>query len=58
MNKNNEIIKEEVTVMFEDILHLVQVAVPGDRWFAIRSKILKKGNDCIRNLQKRIGKEE
>ena len=58
MESINSIIEKEVTNMFEGILDFVHVAIPIDRWPQMRSKILKKGNDCIRNLQRQLGEEE
>ena len=44
-------ISKEVTKMFESMLDYAQVAVPTkDTFQVLRSKILRAGNDCIRNL--------
>jgi hypothetical protein len=43
-------ITQEIQQLFEGILDFVQVAVPEDRWKPLRSKILRLGNNCIRNL--------
>ena len=42
-------IRMEITIFMEGTLDLIQVAVPEDRWKPMRSKILRLGNDCIRN---------
>lgn len=45
------VISKEVTKMFESILDYTQVAVPAKEPFqALRSRILRAGNDCIRNI--------
>ena len=44
-------INKEVTKMFEAILDYTQVACSNKETFqALRSRILRSGNDCIRNL--------
>jgi len=43
-------IKNEITQMFESALDYAQVAVPPQNWNQLRSKILRVGNNCIRNL--------
>ena len=50
-------IKKEITIFMEGTLDLIQVAVPEDRWKPMRSKILRLGNDCIRNLSHFIDNE-
>jgi len=53
--KMNHMVKEEVTKMFEKILDYAEVAVPNsDQYKKLRSKILRVGNNCIRNIQKDI----
>ncbi len=54
IKKLNETIKDEVTYMFEQALDFAQVACPESNFRALRSKILRVGNNCIRNIQKRI----
>lgn len=45
--------EEEVTSLFEQVLDYAQVACPHkDTYAALRSKILRVGNNCIRNLKK------
>lgn len=47
--------KNEITVLFEKALDYAQIACPSpDVYKALRSKILRVGNDCIRNLEKRL----
>lgn len=44
-------VKKEVTLMFESILDYTQVACSDPNTFkALRSKILRAGNDCIRSI--------
>jgi hypothetical protein len=46
---------QEITVMFESILDYVQVACPTkDTYSVLRSKILRVGNNCIRNIKRRV----
>ena len=46
---------EEITGLFEQSLDYVQVACPTkDTYKVLRSKILRAGNDCIRNAAKII----
>jgi hypothetical protein len=48
-------IKEEVTSLFEKVLDYAQVACPTpDTFKVLRSKVLRVGNDCIRNLQRKV----
>lgn len=48
-------ISEEVTIMFEKILDYAEVAVPNnDQYKKLRSKVLRVGNNCIRNIGKEI----
>lgn len=49
---NNEL-AEEVTKLFEQVLDYAQVACPRDTYQALRSKILRVGNNCIRNIKKK-----
>lgn len=45
--------EDEVTKLFEQVLDYAQVACPNkDTYAALRSKILRVGNNCIRNLKK------
>lgn len=55
--KMDNMIKDEVTKMFEKVLDYAEVAVPNsDQFKKLRSKILRVGNNCIRNIQKDIEK--
>lgn len=48
---------EEVTKLFHIALDYAQVACPTqDIFLALRSKILRSGNNCIRNLKHNIDK--
>jgi len=48
-------ISNEITDLFEKILDYAEVAVPnGDQYKKLRSKILRIGNNCIRNISKEI----
>lgn len=52
------VMEEEVTYMFEQILNYTEVAVPNrDQYNRLRSKILRLGNDCRRNLRKSIERD-
>jgi len=49
----------EVTKLFHTALDYAQVACPTqDVFLALRSKILRSGNDCIRNLKQDIDRYE
>lgn len=53
--KLNRAISEEITVLFEKVLDYAEVAVPNnDQYKKLRSKILRVGNNCIRNVRKEI----
>lgn len=54
---SNEDVKREVTLFMEKALDYAQVAVHKDNWPALRSKILRCGNDCLRNLLDLAGEE-
>ena len=55
--KMDNMIKDEVTKMFEKVLDYAEVAVPNNEQYKkLRSKILRVGNNCIRNIQTDIGK--
>ncbi len=50
-----KMISDEVTTLFEKVLDYAEVAVPNsDQYKKLRSKILRVGNNCIRNLDKEI----
>ena len=50
-------IKKEITKMFEYVLDMAQVAIPPDNYKVFRSRVLRAGNDCIRNLSHFIDNE-
>jgi len=52
--KLKEMIAQEVTAMFEATLDFAQVACPEANFKPLRSKILRVGNNCIRNISKNI----
>jgi hypothetical protein len=52
--KLKDLIKEEVTSMFEQALDFAQVACPEPHYRPLRSKILRVGNNCIRNINTKI----
>lgn len=54
MNKLKAVVKDEITTMFEQTLDFCQVACPEPHFRQLRSKILRVGNNCIRNLHKKI----
>ena len=48
-------IKNEVTQLFEAVLDYAQVACPSPPTYnALRAKILRVGNNCIRSLHKKV----
>ena len=48
-------VSEEVTTLFEKVLDYAEVAVPNaEQYKKLRSKILRVGNNCIRNVSKEI----
>lgn len=47
--------EEEITKLFEQALDYAQVACPTqDTYKVLRAKILRAGNNCIRNVKKRL----
>jgi hypothetical protein len=53
--KLNRAIADEITAMFEKILDYAEVAVPNqEQYKKLRSKVLRVGNNCIRNISKEI----
>ena len=53
--KLQKLIHSEVTGMFESVLDYVQVACPTqDTYKVLRSKILRVGNNCIRNINRKV----
>lgn len=62
-NKSREKLKRlvdaEVTDMFESVLDYAQVACPNsDTYKVLRSKILRVGNNCMRNIKDQLNKYE
>jgi len=54
-DKLNRLVEIEITDMFEQILDYAQVACPtNDTYKVLRSKILRVGNNCIRNIKKKL----
>jgi hypothetical protein len=49
-----KVMESEITHLFEQALDYAHVACPKDHYPALRSKILRVGNNCIRNLRKRM----
>jgi hypothetical protein len=48
-------LESEVTTLFEQALDYAQVACPTqDTYKVLRSKILRVGNNCIRNMKKKV----
>lgn len=48
-------IEAEITGLFEQVLDYSQVACPTkDTYSVLRSKILRVGNNCIRNVRKNL----
>lgn len=53
--KLNKALSAEITTLFEKALDYAEVAVPNnDQYKKLRSKILRVGNNCIRNVRKEI----
>lgn len=54
MRKLKDMVKEEITFMFEQALDFAQVACPEPHFKPLRSKILRVGNNCIRNINRKL----
>jgi hypothetical protein len=52
--KLKDVISQEITAMFEAALDFAQVACPEPNFKPLRSKILRVGNNCIRNIHKSV----
>jgi len=53
--KLNRLVEDEITKMFEQVLDYAQVACPTNETYKVlRSKILRIGNNCIRNIHKKL----
>ena len=48
---DKEQIVDEITKFMEGTLDYAQLVCPGDHWKPLRSKILRLGNNCIRNIK-------
>lgn len=44
--------RKEITQMMENTLNFAEVACPREQFKALRSKILRACNDCMRNMEK------
>ena len=54
-DKLKSFIHEEITKLFSSVLDYTEVAVDGkERYMNLRSKILKVGNDTIREIKKEL----
>lgn len=54
-DKLKRLIEKEITAMFEKVLDYAQVACPTpDTYKVLRSKILRVGNNCIRNMNTQL----
>lgn len=54
-DKLMKFVKDEVTAMFEKILDYADVAVSNsDQFKKLRSKVLRSGNNCIRNISMEV----
>ena len=50
-----KLVHKEVTALFESVLDYTQIACANpDTFKALRSKILRVGNDCIRSINSRL----
>jgi len=50
-----QVVTKECTCMFEAILDYAAVAIPNDEQYKkYRSKVLRYGNNCIRNIHKAV----
>lgn len=48
-------LEDDITELFRRILDYVQVACPTqDTYKALRAKILREGNNCIRTVRKKV----
>jgi len=58
-NENSRIrltkaMRKEITKMMEKALDFAHVACHRENYQQLRSKVLRVGNDCIRNLEKEV----
>jgi hypothetical protein len=56
MNALKDEISKEITALFEACLDFAQVATPEANYKQLRSKILRAGNNAIRNIKAFIDK--
>ena len=52
--KLQQVMRREVTKMMEQSLDFADVACSKDNFKQLRSKILRVGNNCIRDLEKEL----
>ncbi len=53
--KLDSLVRKEVTKMFESVLDYTSIAVTDEKAFKVlRGKILRVGNDCIRNISSEL----
>jgi hypothetical protein len=52
MNKDKlkRMVQEEITMCFQEMLDYAQVACPEANYKPLRSKILRVGNNAVRNI--------
>jgi len=53
-DKLKSVIKDEITILFENALDFAHVACPPATYPQLRSKILRVGNNCIRNINTKL----
>lgn len=56
-NKLDGVLTKEITKSFEATLDYAQVAVGQSRWPALRGKILRAMNNCLRNIREEFDLE-
>jgi hypothetical protein len=54
MERLKDMIEKEITQCFQDMLDFAQVACDEAHYKALRSKILRVGNNAIRNIKQWI----
>ena len=47
-------IGNEVTLLFQNTLDYLHVVLPKHQYLNMRAKVLRLGNDCIRNISNRL----
>lgn len=54
-DKLKKMVEAEVVSMFQAVLNYAEVACPTSNVYSkLRSKVLRLGNDCIRNIGKNV----